>query len=318
MASKVEDHNKGKYTITFTPSVAGKHKLDITIFGRHIRESPFLFDVTEHNNPVQKIGGRGSGNNQFIQPLAVVIGNNQNAFVLDTGNSRIKVLDSDLNFLKHIGSHGLEHHSSTGMALSPVTGNLVVINWRTKEVTEMDYEGLVVKKFTSDRFIEPISIGVNSHGEVIIADNGLSKLVMFDSEGNFLREIGSKGGEPGEFKLITSLYVAPNDNILVTDNRLQIFSRVGKFIREITTGTEGKGTFGGVTIDRKGSILATRQEKGKCFVAYFNSNMGGDLKFILDSEEDKLKRASGLATLPNGHVLVVDLGNDAIKKFRYI
>ena len=39
--------------------------------------------------------------------------------------------------------------------------------------------------------------------------------------------------------------------------------------------------------------------------------------FSIDSHADKMKRPAGLATTNDGHVLVVDLGNDCVKKFRY-
>lgn len=315
--SCVTDHNTGKYTIHFTPHTTGRHKLEVTIFGRHIRDSPILFDVDEHNNPVKKVGGRGTGQLEFVQPVTVAVNSTQSkVFVLDTGNSRIKVLKADdLSFVGHIGSHGLEQHSGTGMAVTP-SGNLIVINWRTKQVTELTEQGEVVKKFTSEKFIEPVCVAVNSCNEIVVADNGLGRLLVFSSQGELLREIGSKGEQSGGFKLITAVSIALNDNILVTDNRLQVFSRGGNFIKEISPGQGTRGTYGGVTMDRHGSILATRQEKGKCFIAYFGAN--GNLKFTIDSNDDKLKRPSGLAVLDDGHVLVVDLGNDSVKKFRYM
>ena len=311
---QLEDHNTGNYTVSFTPTKSGSHKLEITIFGRSIKESPFVFEVSDHNNPVKRVGSQGCGDLQFLQPVAVVFGRNNQLFVLDTGNSRIKILDSDLSFVRHIGSHGLEYHSGTGLATTP-QGNLMVVNWRTKYVTELNLQGEVVKKFTSERFEEPISIAVNSHGEIIVADNGLGKLLVYDPQGMLINEIGSKGDKQGQFKLITSIYVASNDNILVTDTRLQVFSRGGNYLREIAPPTQ-KGTYGGVTMDSHGNILATRQEKGKSSVLYYKGN--GELCFVIDSDADKLKRPSGLATTEDGHVLVVDLGNNAIKRFRYM
>ena len=43
----------------------------------------------------------------------------------------------------------------------------------------------------------------------------------------------------------------------------------------------------------------------------------GSLKFTIDSNADKLRRPGGLVSTEDGHVIVADLGNDAVKKFRY-
>ena len=44
----------------------------------------------------------------------------------------------------------------------------------------------------------------------------------------------------------------------------------------------------------------------------------GSLIFSIDSREAKLLRPCGLAATQDGHVVVVDLGNHCIKKFRYM
>ncbi len=340
--TEIKDNDDGSYVISFTPRARGVHKLCVSIFDRPIRESPFMIDVSEHNNPVLKVGQRGSGNVDFVQPVcACVDKTNDVIYVLDTGNSRIKVLDREGRFLRHVGKYGLEEHSCTGMCLAPGTSHIVLVNWRTKHVTEMNHVGDVVKKFTCSEFQEPTSVAVNSHGDVIVADNGVGKLLVFDANGKLVKQIGSKGSAPAQFKLITSVYCAPNDDILVTDNRLQVFDRHGNYIREISAGDGVKGgQYGGVTVDEHGNVLATRSARGRCVIQVFNPSY--DWLFDIDSFDDKLKRPSGLAALPlvtssevtssettsqsetpppavtsAAHVIVADLGNDCVKIFRY-
>ena len=311
--------------------MAGKHQLSVTLFGRPIRDSPFHINVSEHNNPVQKIGSRGSGRLQFIQPCAVCINSDLRLHILDTGNSRIQVLDETATseeglFIKQSTGVGLEHRSCTGMSLVPGTEDkIVVVNWRTKYITTFNAVGDIVQKFTCSEFIEPISVAVNRHGETIVADNGHDQLLVFDAMGKLLNRIGGgkttgKNVPLGSFRQITFVYCAPDtDDILVTDkSRLQVFSRNGKFLREVTAPIFGKvGQFGGVAIDIHGNLLATRQEKGKCVILVFDLDTYR-LRFVIDSHEDKLSRPSGLTTTDDGHVIVADLGNDCIKKYRYM
>ncbi|CAH1772261.1 unnamed protein product [Owenia fusiformis] len=314
--TKIKDNEDGTYAITFTTTTAGRHKLVVSIFDRPIKESPFLIESSTHNNPVLKYGTRGSGSCHFTQPVGVCVDKENNIYVLDTGNSRIKVLKEDGTLIGHVNSVGLQNQSGTGIAMTP-RDTIVVVNWRTKFITEMNLDGEMVNKFTSPELVEPIDVAVNSAGEIIIADNGAGRLFMFDSEGRMINKIASKGDKQGQLKLITSVTIGKHDEILVTDHRIQIFNKTGKFLQEIVneSKTKVKGQYGGVTVDSSGYILATQSEKGKSVIQVFSPNR--KLLFAIDSIDDKLRRPSGLACTSDHHVVVVDLGNDCIKKFRY-
>lgn len=311
--SKIRDKSDGTYEIQYVPTKPGKVKMFVSIFNRPVKGSPFVIDVSEHNNPVAKFGSRGSGDDNLMQPVRVVTNTEDNiVYVLDTGNSRIKCLDSSFNLKNHIGPIGLENQGGTGLALTP-DKNLAVINWRSKFVTVINKEGEVRTKFTHQDFIEPIDIAVNSRGEIIVADNGASRVFMFDPNGRLLTTFGGKGSKEGQFKFICAIVVGKCDEILVADHRVQIFSRDGKFSRVIPD--QGKGQFCGLNVDAGGLILATKTEKSKSYVQVLNSS--GKLMFCIDSHFDKLKRPSGLATTIDHHVYVVDLGNHCVKKYRY-
>lgn len=111
----VIDCDDGTYRILFRAPRGGRYGVKIEVFDRPVKDSPIYFDVSEHNNPVCTYGSKGSGKDEFLQPVAVVIDENDgNMYVLDTGNSRIKVLDSDMKFVKHVTNKGLEGRSCTG------------------------------------------------------------------------------------------------------------------------------------------------------------------------------------------------------------
>jgi len=127
--------------------------------------------------------------------------------------------------------------------------------------------------------------------------------------------IGRRGDKPGQFQLISNVYSAPNDDILVCDHRVQAFSRSGTLLYEFPA-SRTRGQYGGVTVDAVGNFLLTRSEKGRCIVEVYSPSRV--LMFDIDSWADRLKRPSGLATSADGFVYVVDLGNDCVKKYRYI
>ncbi|KAL8584113.1 hypothetical protein ACOMHN_011728 [Nucella lapillus] len=304
LESKIKDNEDGSYDVFFLPQKPGRLRLHVNIFGRPIKDSPCTVDVCEHINPLLRIGSRGSGRDNFSQPDRV--------YVLDTGNSRVKVMTHNGDFLRALGPDGLESQSSTGLTLTP-DGHLAVVNWRTRAVTVLTVDGEVVRQFSNPALLEPIDIAINSRGEVIVADAGASKIFIFDPAGSLTTTFGSRGEKDAQFKLISAIAVGKNDEILVADHRIQIFSKDGKFSRRLVD--SGKGQFGGLCVDPNGHILATRTERGRSFVQVLSG--GGKPLYTLDSQGDKLKRPSGLAVLPDFRLLVADLGNDCVKKYRY-
>ncbi|KAK3103348.1 hypothetical protein FSP39_018650 [Pinctada imbricata] len=221
----------GADPVQYVPTTPGKVRMFVSIFNRPIKGSPFVIDVTEHNNAVWKLGSRGSSEESFVQPTRIIVDREGTMFVSDTGNSRIKVIDRDGD-IGHIGPKGLESQGGTGLALMP-DGNLVAINWRTKFVSIISKEGELLKQFTYPDFVEPTDVAANSRGEIIVADNGANKIFLFDSNGKPLTTFGGKGEKEGQFKLISAIAVGKCDEILVADHRIQIFSKDGKFSRTV-------------------------------------------------------------------------------------
>ncbi|XP_018320293.1 tripartite motif-containing protein 3 isoform X2 [Agrilus planipennis] len=311
---QVTDCEDGTYKIQFKPILAGRYGIKIMVLDRPIKDNPLYFDVSEHNSPVSIYGSRGSCKDEFMQPVSIAIDDkDQTVYVLDTGNSRIKVLSSNFEFIRHITNDGLNGRSCTGIAVS--NNGLVIVNWRTKAVTEMTTVGQTIKTFSYNAFQEPIDITYDkNYGHILVADNGLSAICVFDSDGKYLFQVGKKG----TFNLLSSVAVGPSNEIIVADTRIQVFSAKGDFMELIFDEGKGKGRYGGVAVDSEGYILASRSEqKGRNYVQVLALN-NKSVNNIIDSHEYKLKRPSGIATTSDGYVIVVDLGNNCIKKYRYL
>ncbi|XP_039296682.1 tripartite motif-containing protein 3 [Nilaparvata lugens] len=316
--TEIVDNEDGTYFIRFRPNSAGKYQIKVTVLDRPVRHSPLTIDVSEHNNPLKVFGCRGSGKEEFLQPVAVAVNNDGGAvYVVDTGNSRVKVLTPDLHFIRHLECEGLTGRSCTGIAVNDSGGWLAIINWRSKLVTRLNHRGESLDSFTHEGFQEPIDIAIDSnYGHILVADNGPCCVYVFDTEGKLLFQVGKKGSHKGNFNLISSVTVGPGGEIIVADSRIQVFSAKGDFLQEIYSEGKGRGRYGGVAVDQDGMLVASRSEKGRNFIQVFQLSNGALLS-VVDSHEAKLKRPSGLATTADRHVIVVDLGNDCVKKYRY-
>lgn len=112
---RIVDCDDGTYKIYFRVPNAGRYGFKISVINRPIKHNPLYFDVTDHNNPICTYGSKGSGKDEFMQPVAVAIDErDQTVYVLDTGNSRIKVLNENFEFVKHVTNEGLLGRSCTG------------------------------------------------------------------------------------------------------------------------------------------------------------------------------------------------------------
>lgn len=316
---QVSDLDDGSYTIRFRPWDSGRYLLKLSVMDRPIQNYPLKVEVTPHNNPVRSFGGgRGSGKSEFLQPVAVAVdADGRCAYVLDTGNSRIKVLSAaDLSFQRHIETPELAGRSCTGIACTKASG-LVVVNWRTKQVIEMTDAGEVARTFTHAQFQEPIAVAVEpAYGHVLVADNGACCVFVFDSGGKPLFQVGRKGSGPGCFGMISGVAAAPSGEILVADgDRIHVFNAKGDFIEALTPEGKGKGRVGGLACDAEGRIVASRVDKARAYVQVLS--LKGQVVNTVDSHDAPLKRPCGVAVTGDQHVAVVDLGNDTVSKYRY-
>lgn len=318
----VKDKEDGTYEVRFTSHRPGTYCLKVLIFDRPIKDCPLFFDVTEHNPPLISFGCRGAKEKGFMQPCSVAVDpRSGNIYVVDTGNSRIKTLTPNLDYVDHVVNEGLEGRSVTGITMGSSGDSLVVINWRTKTVTEISLDGHTIGSFTHDDFKEPIDLALDKDDNVLVADNGAGAVLVFEPSGKLVKTIGSKGTNKGQFKDISAVTVAPSGDILVADSRcIQVFNGDGHYVRDICCGQgQGKGNkgrYGGLACDRQGHLLATRTEKARSFIQVFRLE-SGQLYSTIDSHGCKMNRPTGLAVMEDRHLVVVDIGNHCVRKYRY-
>jgi tripartite motif-containing protein 2/3 len=339
VTTTLKDNGDGTYDVNFTPSCSGTYCLKVKIFDRPIKDCPLFFDVTEHNSPLLSFGSKGVKDKGFVQPCSLTLNSRDLVYVVDTGNSRIKVLSTNLDFQSHVLNQSLEGRSVTGVCLGSSADTLITVNWRTKTVTEISMDGVTIGAFSHDDFIEPIAVAINADGDMLVADNGVGSIMVFESCGKLKKKIGKKGTKKGDFKEMSSLCISPlNGDIIVADTRIIVFNSDGEFCRELggasamlpnsssgresasgggATAGAARGRYSGVAVDDEGTILAARMEKTRSYIQVFNAD--GSLYSVIDSHGSKLKRPTGVAVSGKSdrHAYVVDIGHDCIRKYRY-
>jgi hypothetical protein len=91
-------------------------------------------------------------------------------------------------------------------------------------------------------FRQPTDVAWDSKGNIYITDGYVdSRVAKYDARGNWVKQWGTKGREPGQFNTPHSIVIDKNDNVYVGDRgnrRVQIFDTDGNFKRMFTVDVE--------------------------------------------------------------------------------
>ena len=347
----LNDKQCGTYTIIFRPMSSGNHKIDIRIFDRPISGSPFIVDVTKHNNPLWSFGKRGRDDTDLSMPVSVIIDDrNEQEFIyiLDPGNSRIKCLTTDGKFIEHLPTDSLVQSTSTGLAYRSSTSTFYLLDWKSKYLTEFTRSNSLVhidRQLTCSFFNEPIQLALFHHHSqsLLICDNN-NLFIVHNQTGDLIQQIDTR---PFGIKTIKAFTIGQQDEIIIGDHRIHMISYEGKYIRQITStnqqqtvdvdihtpdliashhkqtknmsismaGNKG-GFYTALTVDKNGLLLAGKCEKdGFAHIEIYDNQ--GHLLRLIDSFNQRLRRPCSLVTTNDGCVICVDLTTDSVRKYRY-
>jgi DNA-binding beta-propeller fold protein YncE len=229
-----------------------------------------------------KWGSKGTGDGQFTVPYSVDVDSQGNVWVADRGNHRVQKFDGDGNFLFKFGNTDGHPSSALGkfdnprqVAVDKDVKFLYVADSKNNRVQKFDTNGNFVKswgsKGTGDgQFDLPISLIIDSKGNIIVNDLGNSHIQKFDTNGKLLLKFGSTGKGDGQFSEMEHLAVDKFDNIYVNDPqsgpsgsgnpRVQKFDTNGNFITKWGSYGSGDGQFidpEHLTVDSEGNVYVS-------------------------------------------------------------
>jgi sugar lactone lactonase YvrE len=170
---------------------------------------------------IGKFGTFGSGNGQLSYPTGIAVDGSGRVFIADTGNDRMEVFSSSGAFIRT--------WTNPAWSLHP-----------------------------------PIAVACDNLGKVYVVEAGYydasgnlfeGGIKVFDSNGVFLRSLGSAGSGTGQFSRASGIAVDAGGNVYVLDqgnSRVLLFDQYGNFqkvaVADIAIGY-------GICIDRYGNIL---------------------------------------------------------------
>ena len=218
---------------------------------------------------VKSLGGEGgSGNVKFSYPLGVAI--TPDKFILVSDSDRIQKVSMDGYRKASVGKKGtkqLQFHSPSGIAISPVTGQVYIADKINHRVQILNPDLTFSRSFGNEgsangQFQYPCDIAIDKQGSVYVADFFNHRIQKFSRDGKFVSQFGDKGSgsgrlnEPNGITIDTAVsglvYVSERSNHCIS-----IFNNEGVFISSF--GREGSNINEfyeplGLTFDKDGFL----------------------------------------------------------------
>ena len=177
-------------------------------------QSPYLsFDDTEWNSSATAPEGYEAANSwlgiecgttPFVEPNDLCMDDKGQMYVLDSGNDRVVILDTDMQMvgdikkLTHPDGTASSFNESRGICVDS-EGNLYVADTSNSRVIKMDIKGNVLQQYLrpnnsayTSKVFRPLRVSVDGNGMVYVAAEGVYQgLLLYKNNGDFHSFFGS-------------------------------------------------------------------------------------------------------------------------------
>lgn len=149
-----------------------------------------ITDVAEHilsiyqgeKKLLKRIGSRGSGDNQFNNPLYVTTGLNNDIVVSDSDNHCIKIFDSHGHFKRKFGMEG----SADGQLKYPrgvatdQDGNIIIVDRNNDRISMFSPNGRFIRHLLTreNKLRDPYAIAVSITGNLVVTESAANRAAL--------------------------------------------------------------------------------------------------------------------------------------------
>ncbi len=159
-------------------------------------------------------------------------------------------------------------------------------------------------------------IAVDNAGRMYITDT-FDRVVVLDSDGNYVRIIGSPGTGDGELNNPCGIALDKNGNVYVTSyfgaNHVTKFSNTGTFLMKISDAHIENPT--GITVDDSGKIYVAGTDSNNVVVWDKNGNFLLEIGGTSGTGNGEFIQTCGVAVDQFGRIFVSDFNRDDIQVF---
>ena len=185
------------------------------------RTNCFLFKFSKEGKLMKVVGRKGTQPGQFSNPGMIKIINDK-LYVCDSGNNRVQILNTELEYVNSFGCHGDgdgQFNWPSGIA-QDIAGNLYVTDSDNNRVQVFDCKGQFLSTFSkkdaaSKQLNFPIGICVGSDQLVYVCDDGSNCVSVFKTSGEFVTSFG-------RFSWPAGLIIDDDGFVYVSDHALGV------------------------------------------------------------------------------------------------
>ncbi len=159
---------------------------------------------------------------QFYGPRDVAVDGDGYIYITDTGNKRVQVFDSDLEYVRSFGGPGIIEgrlEEPVGLTFGP-DGLLYIADTWNNRIQVLTTEGAFVRQWPvvgwdSQSVVNKPYLATDSAGRVYMSDPEGVRLFIFDAEGTPVAVLGGPG--TNLFELPTGVVLDSQDQIWISD-----------------------------------------------------------------------------------------------------
>ena len=224
---KIEVKNPGRYDISYTPSVRGRHELSISAYGQPVPGSPFTMTVymspAQLDKPVKVWDG--------FEPYSIAV-NSVGEVIVAEENKDIVVLDTEGKRLRNIEC---SKHQFSGLQSVAVDNedNIYFIGYYNNKIgkSNRNCDKLKVREVQQVKGPGYLGIAVVGDEVMVTEKNNRGQIVVYDREVNYVRLISSRNKTR-----IRHLHPDRHGNLYISsdDHTIQVLSKTGDCLRSFS------------------------------------------------------------------------------------
>lgn len=292
---------------------------------KYVRDYRGTLDFTQSSIAADILLGK-EGSNNMKKPMGVYTDANGKIFVTDTASSDVFVFDPANKKATTIAAMGSRVFYKPIGVTADWQGRIFVADSQVDKVTVLDSNAAVIAYLNPEvPFKQPTGIiADNVNKKLYVTDTHTHDIRVFDlNDLKYIKTIGKRGKEEGEFNFPSHITVDNKGNLYVVDTmngRVQIFDTDGKFIKAFGQFGDAPGMFArpkGIGVDSEGHIYVVDAAFNN--VQIFDNEGNVLLTFAAyGSDRGQMILPSGLSIDKDDFIYVVDSWNRRIEVFEYM
>ena len=239
LETEIKDTKDGKYTVTYTPQCAGKHRVEIQVNGQPLTGSPWVVQVIPHQYQFAfQFGSKGKEQGKFDMPGGIAVNDKTRTLaVADYYNKRIQMFSFEGNFLREIALKG----NSRSLAFTEA-GDLLVRDNSVNKILLFTENGQFISYIGDEHVKDPCYVSVISDGRIIISDSSDKRIKVLTADGKDLLQ----SFKAPDCNSTPCSVVCHQDKFFVSfsfADRVMVFNNAGEYLYDIGSKGSGDGQF---------------------------------------------------------------------------